>query len=73
MELKEVGLKIESLIREKHKNKTKFAQEHRLCKNSINKTLKNIIFSEKGANYTTLENILNKLGYELVIRKKDSE
>lgn len=73
MELKEIGLKIESLIREQHKNKTKFAKEYGLCKNSTNKTLKNIIFSEKGANYITLENILNKLGYELVVQKKESQ
>lgn len=73
MTSKQIYLKIDNLIKEKHKNLKKFCEITNRPYVSVAKTFSKNIFDKKGANLNKTEKILNDLGYELIIQKKDAE
>ncbi|SKA10090.1 hypothetical protein SAMN02745174_02559 [Cetobacterium ceti] len=69
MKLKNIALFIDSKITELHRNRSNFCLKHKMTKQSFNSLINNLIYENKGAKFSTIEEILNKLGYELVIQK----
>ena len=68
---KEIYLKIDNLIKEKYRSLHTFCKRTKRSYFSTNKTFNNNIYNGKGAYLSTTEEILNDLGYELTIKKKD--
>lgn len=73
MNKKEIMLFIDGKITEKHRNRASYCREFNKTKQRINELITGVVFKEKDCKLGVVENILNDLGYELVIRKKDSE
>ncbi|MGL4864527.1 MAG: hypothetical protein ACRC4T_15645 [Cetobacterium sp.] len=62
---------IDSEIKKQFGNRVNYAKFIKVTKQAFNKWIDNILNKNSGANFITLENHLNNLGYELVIKKKD--
>lgn len=69
MTSKQIYLKIDNIVTEKHKNLRVFCKITNRPYASLAKTFSENIFKNKGANLNKTEKILNDLGYELVIQK----
>lgn len=69
MNIIKIGEFIDAQIKEQYSNRATFSKNEEFTKQAFNKWLLGIIKGKTGANYNTLEKILNTLGYELVIKK----
>lgn len=70
MELKKIALFISFEINKKYKKKTEFAKIIGKPRQRITNLLTDIIKKDVGTGYKTIEELLNKLGYELTITEK---
>ena len=72
LEINEIMKQIEIEIFLQYGKQGKFAEKIGITQEAFS-VLKTRIKSGKGTNYNRLESILNALGYELCIRKKESK
>lgn len=73
MNTKEIYLKIDNLITEQYRSLKSFCNKTNRSYSSLARTMSDTIHNKKGAHLITTEEILNDLGYELCIRKKESK
>ncbi|MGL5639449.1 MAG: hypothetical protein ACRCY7_07660 [Cetobacterium sp.] len=71
MNQKELGFFIDTEIRRKYKSRRKFAKETKRSYTYMNKMLSDMIEDGKNSGILTISSILNDLGYDLAIQKKE--
>ncbi len=71
MNQKDLGFFIDAEIRKKYKSRRQFAGKTGRSYTSMNKMLSDMIENGKNAGILTIASILEDLGYELTIKKKE--
>lgn len=71
MNLKEIILFIDGKITEKYRNRSNYCRENNKVKQTVNSLITGILYENKDCKVGTVISILDDLGYEITVKKKE--